>query len=244
MCIYRTSKFMALLMLAVLVGSAKAQSMSHCRDKSVCLMQQFLQAAYPDLVTSESTLWIDTGHSFREPWTVLTTVGFHIYDKEQSEEVLGYIKGQPPPPKSPPPKLLVEGTFRMDIDGRIDTGFFSAGTLPETQKDENLRKLVESHPEWTEEQTVEAIKKAGAKYGPWNKQGFLNSIPLQGLAKIVGPLTVESAEFLGLSGRYPGTTVILEWQVVVRSHSRRGRHQEYVAAFEPFDGRIVMFSRY
>jgi hypothetical protein len=56
---------------------------------------------------------------------------------------------------------------------------------------------MQSHPEWSaeEEEALSAVKKAGLRFGPSDKQKVLQGLPLKALAEIYGPLQIQHAEF-------------------------------------------------
>ena len=55
--------------------------------------------------------------------------------------------------------------------------------------------LINSYPEWTDEQDLEAARKLGMRFGPDKKADLLRIFPLQGLSSIYGPLQITEASF-------------------------------------------------
>ena len=55
--------------------------------------------------------------------------------------------------------------------------------------------LINSYPEWTDEQDLEAARKLGMRFGPDKKADLLRIFPLKGLSSIYGPLQITEASF-------------------------------------------------
>ena len=122
--------------------------------------------------------------------------------------------------------VLLGGPF---IDDRLD----------------KLAKQVEKHPEWPDGRVIQALKAAGAKFGPDDKAAFLRTLPLKDLEPFIGSLEVISAEFTvrlaPAQGERPKTD--LQWGVEAKCHSEDGRYEaNCFLSFEPFDGFLMAFS--
>ena len=59
----------------------------------------------------------------------------------------------------------------------------------------NAERLMQSHPEWSDEDALAAVRKAGLRFGPNEKQQLLQGLPLKALAEIYGPLRIQHATF-------------------------------------------------
>lgn len=104
-----------------------------------------------------------------------------------------------------------------------------------------LAKEVDGHPDWSDEKIFAALNDAGAKYGPDHREEFLRALPLESLRPFVGgELKVESVEFHTRSFDHSAD---LTWWVWAKWQSPDGRETECSMAFEPFEGRIQSFSR-
>ncbi len=115
------------------------------------------------------------------------------------------------------------------VDGRLD----------------KLKEDLDKHPEWPDARVVEALKGAGAKFGPDDKAEFLRALPLKGLEPCTGRLEVVSAEFrvrLGpVEGEKPKAN--LTWRVLAKAYSPDGRYEmDCSMTFEPFDGALMDFN--
>ncbi|MGC2183227.1 MAG: hypothetical protein WA637_08110 [Terriglobales bacterium] len=59
----------------------------------------------------------------------------------------------------------------------------------------NAERLMQSHPEWSAEAALAAVRESALRFGPNEKQKLLQSLPLKGLAEIYGPLRIQHAKF-------------------------------------------------
>jgi hypothetical protein len=121
--------------------------------------------------------------------------------------------------------LWVSGPF---VDGRLD----------------KIRKQADENPEWSDARVVEALKAAGAKYGPDDREAFLRALPLKELEPFTGRLEVVSARFdvrfHAIEGEKPKAD--LSWAVDAKWHSADGRYDaDRTMIFEPFDGALMRY---
>jgi hypothetical protein len=121
--------------------------------------------------------------------------------------------------------LWVQGPF---VRGRVD----------------KLTKEVDEHVNWRDARVVEALKAAGAKFGPDDKAAFARAMPWKALEQSVGRLEIASAEFdvrLHLEeGQQPKAN--LTWRVVAKAYSPDGRYEtDCIMLFEPFEGALMSY---
>jgi hypothetical protein len=101
------------------------------------------------------------------------------------------------------------------------------------------RKLVDSHPEWSEGEIRDALIKAGAHFAPGTEGALVNSLPMEELRTLFGEARVGDASFYfrEFDRLQPGAAV-LHWRVEIQV-SRDGRpHHGYVLLIEPFSGKL------
>lgn len=172
------------------------------------------------------------------PWHENYKINFQIkrFDPEQSPHPVN-------DPKTgkrlevPENATLVEGMFQFGDDGRIE--WISTNIL-EDKRYEPVRDLVQSHRYWSEANAYKALKDAGARYGPDEKEAFLRSIHLERFDKLLGHLEMKSAEFDAFANPDRlGDFALLFWIVKVDAQLPEGPRRTYSFLFEPFDGRIV-----
>jgi hypothetical protein len=122
--------------------------------------------------------------------------------------------------------LWVSGPF---VDGRLG----------------KLKKDLDKHPEWPDARVVEALKGAGAKFGPDDKAELMRALPLKELEPCTGRLEIVSAEFrvrLGpVEGEKPKAN--LTWRVLAKAYSPDGRYEtDCSMTLEPFDGALMEYN--
>lgn len=127
----------------------------------------------------------------------------------------------------------------IDADGRI-AGCSASGAFVNTARFFEVVALLDAHPAWSETQDIEALRAAGAAFGPWNRDAFLaQTIPrLRELGPHWGRLTTWTAAF---DMRYRGgeqPQPVISWivEVTLTSGRRAGR---YRFRFEPFEGKLT-----
>jgi hypothetical protein len=109
------------------------------------------------------------------------------------------------------------------------------------QQREALHHLVASHPDWSNAQIANALKQAGAQFGPEDKEAFVNSLPLNKAERFLGKIKITSVQF-----EYPArdqngqfTTLGLSWVVQAAAELPDGTHPAYTLVFEPFEGKLT-----
>ena len=100
--------------------------------------------------------------------------------------------------------------------------------------------VINAHPEWTDEQDLDAARKLGMRFGPEKKAELLRMLPLKQLSEIYGQLQITEANFRTASLKEPGASFAdLHWQIRAK---RSGSGKALAIMIEPFHGRIVSIS--
>lgn len=132
--------------------------------------------------------------------------------------------------------------FEFDARDHSFVSLFASGLFVNSDKQEDLNKLVDSHPEWSETQVTEALVSAGAKFGPGEKVKLLAGFPAQNLEQVVGKIHITSSEFTFRGNKTPPFYAVMQWtlnfQATIGGHS-----DEYFTLVEPFGGRVTMLGR-
>ncbi len=109
------------------------------------------------------------------------------------------------------------------------------------QQLENLRKSIESHPEWTSRQIEDELKQAGARFGPNDQRAFVDTLPFDSTQRFLGTIKITSVEFqspkLDQKGKLARSA--LKWIVRADAALPDGSHPQYVFTFEPFEGKLT-----
>jgi hypothetical protein len=198
----------------------------------------FLRAAYPDRVGDGDMLDLCVGQHMDAPWPHNYEVNFEIrrFDPERLSHRMNDPKtGQRlSVPENP---TLLEGSFQFDDGGQLDSVW--TNTL-ENQRYQSIRDAVQSHREWSEADAGKALKDAGARYGPDQKEAFIQSIQLARLDRLLGHLKVVSVEFDAFSNSdHLGDFPLLFWIVKADAQLPDGSSRTYSFLFEPFEGTLV-----
>lgn len=143
---------------------------------------------------------------------------------------------------TPENTIFLEGSSWIGYRGEI-IRFLVDGDLAHSKQNEMFRNLVEAHPEWPEDQAINALKEAGARYGPAEKQPFIHSLHFEKADKVLGRLTIKLVQFDGLSADHVGNFASLLWIVHVEGQLPDGTHHTYGLTFEPFEGKLTGLSQ-
>ncbi|HZQ18061.1 MAG TPA: hypothetical protein VFA90_05015 [Terriglobales bacterium] len=104
------------------------------------------------------------------------------------------------------------------------------------EKMSKARELINSHPEWTDEQDLEAATKLGMLFGPDKKTLVLQKIPLKELSKIYGPLRIKTISFRIGGDKCEGCSFAdLHWKIEAEKAGTAG---SLFISLEPFTGKI------
>jgi len=142
---------------------------------------------------------------------------------------------------TPDNTTFLEGSSWIGYHGEI-LRFLVGGDLAHSQQNEAIRKLVESHPEWSEDQAIRALKEAGARYGPAEKEQFVSALHLDRAEKFLGRLSIKLVEFDGVSPDHVGNFARFTWIVQAIGEFPDGTHQTHGFSFEPFEGKLISLS--
>jgi hypothetical protein len=217
--------------------------------------QSVLKIFYPEAFGKERQVVFSAEHPVdSDAWGQFTDVSFTIKRFSSGTSWNVMIDGKTgkwiPPPQN---TNFLEGHTRMTPRGDLWQLDFT-GELAHSKRNEALAKLVESHPEWSDERAGRALKEAGALYGPADTDEFTRSLHLPDLEKSLG-LRIASADDLRRS--YGGKTVRIidfdgwsnpdhegsftgfDWVVRMQADLPGGRARNYAFAFEPFEGKLI-----
>ena len=78
--------------------------------------------------------------------------------------------------------------------GRVHEFHAYSDAVHQQQRD-LLHHLVASHAEWSNTQIANALKQAGARFGPDDKEAFVKSLPLNKVERFLGKIKITSVEF-------------------------------------------------
>src|SRR5260370_10420230 len=194
-----------------------------------------LQLFYPELFDKNHRVTLCVTTPGDSDWTELSGVYFTV-TPERVNPLNDLIFA------SAPEDLILSGSIWLPPlqCGRVQELKAHSDVVHERQLKE-LRRLVTSHPEWSETQIADGVEHAGARFSPNNKEAFVSSLPLNKGERFFGILKVTSIEFT-----YPeedGLGHLLEsrlnWVVHAEATLPDGKHPRYVFEFEPFEGKLT-----
>jgi hypothetical protein len=101
--------------------------------------------------------------------------------------------------------------------------------------------IINAHPEWTDEQDLEAAIKLGMRFGPDKKADLLRVFPLKELSSIYGPIQITEASFRVAGPKEPETSFAdLHWLITAK---RAGTEKTLQIMVEPFHWKIISISQ-
>jgi hypothetical protein len=154
-----------------------------------------------------------------------------------SPSVMGLPPWDPEVMKRAEPVL--GASFEFDLEKRLLRELWVSGPLV-TGRLDKVKKELGEHPDWPDSRLVEALKAAGAKYGPDDRAALLRAIPLKELEPYTGRMEVISARFDVREG--DGPKAALTWFVDAKWRSPDGQREAFrTMMFEPFEGALMNF---
>src|SRR6266481_1819989 len=213
--------------------------------------QEFLNAIYPDLKHYEGLL-------------MLRAVEFHtatgqgnVADLVPCKPGSGIVSSPNSAPGQVPLPHCGDGRFlssasdflTMDVTFGIKDpirAFAATGGFVRS-KSAPVEKQIAAHPEWNEQQGVNALRHGNPRFVPDNKTEFLKVVPADAIFKFTGcRLQLDSAEFHAFRQEGEGHSArgTVEWRVSGhRRFERTNEEDPCVARFEPFDAKLTYVGR-
>jgi hypothetical protein len=158
---------------------------------------------------------------------------------------------QPPPPAAPAIntdpdcqpgpvhyKQVLSVHFDFNEQGRLFEFHILSPGFRQLDQRNSFAEFVLSHPELTYAELVRALKKAGAKYGPDDKEQFIKDLPIQKLERFLGKMQVISVNFQPLWPDRANADLWPLWDVKIRA-SKHGENLSYNLTFEQFEGELI-----
>ena len=228
----------SLILAASLALCARVSTAATRPDDYVARAKQLIRMLYPDLdrrlrpvIVAESGLG---GPDSVEP-DVMNSFFLELHDIEPR------LGKAPRACWCSDPVLSAQFSFdrRTEKKELLDVLAFGPGVFGRGDK---FAEEAAGHPEWSDEDIVKAMNKAGAKFGPEHKAELLRALPLEGLAPFMGgEIEVVSAEFrVQMLGA--GNAALI-WLVRANWHGSGGREADCTLMIEPFDGKLQEVSR-
>jgi hypothetical protein len=237
-----------LLLLSLGIPSGLAQQNPPVKQDTVLtFVHDFLQVFYPELISKDHTLRLSVYHPADTSWSEISGVYFTVNPERPPD--YGNIRYGPngpiPETRPDPESILLDGSIwlpQLEHGSRIQQVVASS---PDAKKLERLRARIESHPEWSDEQAISALKKDGARFGPDEKEAFVRTLPFDKAERFFGHLKITSVDFKhlleGRSGNFAVTA--LSWSVSADALFSDGTTAKYFFDFEPYEGKLTLLTR-
>jgi hypothetical protein len=141
---------------------------------------------------------------------------------------------------------LVESLFRLDYQTGAIRHFWNNCTYTYNKRLQAIHRLMREHPEWNDEEALQALRKTDARFGPWNRSELLSKVPIAGLTPFFGKLRIKSAEFQVQYRNEPpqeDDVPFPEMLWKIRLERVGSPAESYLLDFEPFEGKLVRLGR-
>jgi hypothetical protein len=142
------------------------------------------------------------------------------------------------------PPATKEDAVRKDFIPKLSCYPLQISNNTETEQRRQAEAEINGHPEWSDDQMLEAARRHGLRYGPEKKQAIVHLIPWQKLSTFYGPLRLKKAKFeiYGNTVKCEGCDFAdLRWYV---DADKAGSSRKLRIIMEPFDGKIVDLREY
>jgi hypothetical protein len=204
--------------------------------------QRFLQTLYPETKGKGYTVLFSVGGSYDPAWTYLPRLEVSLLETNYTPSAQLFIGKEARKYKPLNSKLIAY--FDFDQDSHIEGVHIAGDSLVNDTRFTRISQLVNAHRNWSDGQVVRALKDAGVKYGPEDKESFLASLPQKDLESLLGRLTIQSVEFHLRHEQSGGPIAELWWIVEADAKSTDSKTQSFTLSFEPFDGKLTGLHRH
>ena len=157
-----------------------SQSQVSGRNGTLAFIHDFLAFFYPDVMKKGNQLVVGISHPADSPWQEIHGIYF---------KVIPFSPNEPNPLDDHETKFTpLSGTFWLGPKPQYDRiiQLTISSEAPRDHELASVRHSVESHPEWSSEQCIQALKAAGARFGPAQKEEFLKATRLDQAERFLG----------------------------------------------------------
>lgn len=232
-----------LFVVLALCATALWQPTPAAPDPSIAMLRDILRVFYPGLFDKGQFLWACAAREIDSAVMRLDEIEFKVTPQRppywpEGKEYLpsDLATGKPIPVNNP----LLEGYIQINPAGQIERFYVWNSDEVKSAENNHFHALVESHHELTQAEAGAALKQAGARYCPAEKEDFLRSIHPKRFEKFLGPVKITSVEFDSFlnEDREPNSAQF-KWSVYVDARLPSGEIRKYSLTFEPFEGALT-----
>ena len=222
------------------VRSASRAQRERSSSMTVLSAQEMLRALYPELTGKNYIMSVTTFGSFDMPWTSMPPFDVEIGPVEMGHmEIVGSGKSSPATERHP----VLAAHFEFGRDNILDQVSFRSPEAALEIENDRIRKQVDSHQGWSDKELAEALKQAGAKFGPNQGAELLRVVPLNVLEPFVGSMHIDSTEFRLRHQQKPKSLAELYWVIAGNADLSDGHAVEWEILCEPFEGKVFSVTR-
>ena len=234
------TRILALLIAMAALGSPPlAQSSPQDTDgvsyRYIATVRKFLKAICPEAMDHLYLMTISMTGVFDHEWKGLPTLFVEIGRNAGLRES-GHEKPEPEDP-------FLLASFEFDPSGGLSTVHVGSPNGRLEVKTRQACRIVDAHPEWSDERVATELNHAGAKFGPTERAAIIAAVPSKALEQFIGSVTVESAEFRLRHQQKPEPIAELYWVVEASSIMSNGEKANWEMGFDAFEGRLTDLSR-
>jgi len=143
--------------------------------------------------------------------------------------------------KGVPPQVYLSAGFHFDEKGHIVNFSAEGPATGNTTAKLAFRKAIGTSQDLTGAERIAALKRAGARFGPNDKEDFLKSDPLAKLENFLGRLQIISVEFAKFNrDDRSDFSDEMEWNVRAMASRTDGSATKYLLQYEQYDGKLVL----
>jgi hypothetical protein len=207
------------------------------QETILTFVHDFLEVFYPELLNKKYRLTLCSTAPADASWRDVAGV-FFTFTPAEISPVEKLISSTPQTTDHP----ILSGSFWLPpVQYERILQFHAYSDVVHEQQLNDLQQVVKSHPNWSENQLIAALKRAGVRFGPRDKEAFASSLHLREAERFLGRLQIDSIDF-----ESRGSAVSDELTWTVRAHARLGdgKDHDYVLTFEPFDGKLIRILRH
>jgi len=220
--------------------SAFREQRERSSSTTVLSAQEILRALYPELTGKNYIMSVTTFGSFDMPWTSMPPFNVEIGRMEMGHmEIVGPGKSSEATERHP----IVTAHFEFGRDNILDEVYFRSPKAALEIENDRIRKQVDFHQGWTDKEVAEALKEAGAKFGPNQGAELLRVVPLNVLEPFIGSMHIDSTEFRLRHQQKPRSLAQLYWVIVGHADPGDEHAVEWEILCEPFEGKVFSVTR-
>lgn len=239
----RGSLLPGVLALLLSVGSipCRCQAVDGSNSRYFSTAQAFLKAVYPGLANKGYVMSVNAFRAFDTDWVDMPPFDVEVGPTEKGHTDL--VGGRDRrPAQMVKRKPVLTASFDFDQRGLVEV-HVQSDTVTLDSENEQMRQVVNVHQGWSDQQVAAALKQAGARFGPEQRESVLKGLPTEELKPFIGDLQVDSSEFRVRHQQKPSSLAELYWVVEGHSEMNAGRKFEWELRCEPFEGRLTSVSR-